>query len=66
MKVLDGTIDGRSRESRDAGDERNTSSPQLFGIDGGDKVLLSLSQVGEQRSVSLLEFVCFAHAGSIA
>lgn len=66
MKVLNGTIDGRASESRNAGDEGNTSSTQLFGIDGSDKVSLSLIQVGEQRSVSLLKFVCFAHAGSIA
>ncbi len=66
MKVLKGTIDRRARESRSAGDEGNTSSPQMFGVDGSDKVLLSLIQVGEQRSVSLLKFFCFAHAGSIA
>lgn len=48
MKILNGTIDGRARESRHTGDEGNTSSPQLFGIDGSDKVLLSLIQVGEQ------------------
>jgi len=48
MKILNGTIDGRARESRHTRDEGNTSSPQLFGIDGSDKVLLSLIQVGEQ------------------
>jgi len=47
MKILKGTRDGRARESRHTGDEGNTSSPQLFGIDGSDKVLLSLIQVGE-------------------
>ena len=61
MKILNGTIDGRARESRHTGDEGNTSSPQLFGIDGSDKVLLSLIQVGEQRSVFLLQFFLFAH-----
>ena len=54
MKVLNGTIEGRARESRNTGDEGDPSSPQLFGIDGSDKVLLSLIQVGEQRSVFLL------------
>lgn len=65
MKILNGTIDGRARESRHTGDEGNTSSPQLFGIDGSDKVLLSLIQVGEQRSVFLLQFFLFAHTVSI-
>ena len=65
MKILNGTIDGRARESRHTGDECNTSSPQLFGIDGSDKVLLSLIQVGEQRSVFLLKFFLFAHTVSI-
>ena len=40
----------------DTGDEGDTSSPQLFGIDGSDEVLLSLIQVGEQRGVFLLQF----------
>ena len=65
MKILNGTRDGRARESRHTGDECNTSSPQLFGIDGSDKVLLSLIQVGEQRSVFLLKFFLFAHTVSI-
>ena len=60
MKVLNGTIDGRARESRHTGDEGNTSSPQLFGIDGSDKVLLSLIQVGEQRSIFLFKFFFLA------
>jgi len=38
---------------------------QLFGIDGSDKVLLSLIQVREQRSVFLLKFFLFAHIVSI-
>ena len=65
MKILNGTIDGRARESRHTGNEGNTSSPQLFGIDGSDKVSLSLIQVGEQRSVFLLKFFLFAHTVSI-
>jgi hypothetical protein len=47
MKVLEGTIEGRARESRNPGDEGDPSSPQLFGIDGSDQVLLSLIQVGK-------------------
>jgi hypothetical protein len=65
MKVLNGPIDGRARESCHSGDEGNTSSPQLFGIDGSDKVLLSLIQVGEQRSVFQLKFFFLAHTASI-
>ena len=65
MKILNGTIDGRARESRHTGDEGNTSSPQLFGSDGSDKVLLSLIEVREQRSVFLLKFFLFAHTVSI-
>src|SRR4051794_21034966 len=65
MKVLKGTIEGRARESRNAGDERNTSSPQLIGIDGSDQVLLSLIQVGEQSGVFLLQSFFLAHTGSL-
>ena len=65
MKVLDGTMNGRAREARDTGDEGDTPSPQLFGIDGGNKVLLSLIQMGEQRCILLLKLILFAHAGSI-
>src|SRR5437868_65189 len=65
MKVLEGTINRRAREARDTGDEGDTPSPQLFGIDGSDKVLLSLVQMGEQRGISLLKLFLFAHAGSI-
>jgi hypothetical protein len=65
MKVLEGTINSRAREARDTGDEGDTPSPQLFGIDGGNKVLLSLIQMGEQRCILLLKLILFAHAGSI-
>ena len=65
MKALDSTIDGRARESGNTGDEGNTSSPQLFGIDGSDKVLLSLIQVRKQQAVFLLKFFCCAHTDSI-
>ena len=65
MKVLKSTIEGRARESRKTGDEGDPASPQLFGIDGSDQVLLSLIQVGEQRSVFLLQFYFLTHTGSI-
>ena len=65
MKVLEGTIEGRARESRETGDECDPSSPQLFGVDGSDQVLLSFIQVGEQRSVFLLQFFFSTHTGSI-
>ena len=65
MKVLKSTIEGRAGESRKTGDEGEPSSPQLFGIDGSDQVLLSLIQVGKQRSVFLLQFFFSAHTGSI-
>jgi hypothetical protein len=48
MKVLDGTINSRARESRDTRDEGDASSPQPFGIEGSDEVLLPLIEVGEQ------------------
>ena len=65
MKVLDGTINGRARESRDTRDEGDASSPQPFGVEGSDEVLLPLIEVGEQRGVSLLQFLFSAHTGSI-
>src|SRR5512135_3627117 len=55
MKVRKGPIDGRAREARHTGDKGNPSSTQPFGSDGSDEVLLSLTQVGEQRSVFLLQ-----------
>ena len=64
-KALDGPIDGRARESGNTGDEGNTSSSQLLGIDGSDKVLLSLIQVRKQQAVFLLKFFCCAHTDSI-
>ncbi len=65
MKVLDGTINSRARESRDTRDEGDASSPQPFGIEGSDEVLLPLIEVGEQRGVFLLQFFFSAHTGSI-
>ena len=65
MKVLDGTINRRARESRGTRDEGDASSPQPFGIEGSDEVLLPLIEVGEQRGVFLLQFFFSAHTGSI-
>src|SRR3954462_14218599 len=65
MKVLDGTINSRARESRDTRDEGDASSPQPFGIEGSDEVLLPLIEVGEQRGVFLLQFFFSGHTGSI-
>src|SRR5438309_3653120 len=66
MKVPDGTIDRRARESRDTRDEGDPSSPQLFGIEGDDEVSLPLIEMGEQRGVFLLQFFFLAHTGSIS
>src|SRR5580698_5548552 len=52
-ETLDSPIDGRTRESGEAGDTRNTPSPRLLCIDGGDKMLLSLIQVRKQQAVFL-------------
>src|SRR3954462_6416785 len=65
MKVLDGTINSRARESRDTRDEGDASSPQPFGIEGDDEVSLPLIEVGEQRGVFLLQFFFSAHTGRI-
>src|SRR4051812_42456424 len=66
MKVPDGTIDRRARESRGTRDEGDPPSPQLFGIEGDDEVSLPLIEVGEQRGVFLLQFFFSAHTGSIS
>src|SRR3954471_24162427 len=66
MKVPDGTIDRRARESRGTRDEGDPPSPQLFGIEGDDEVSLPLIEVGEQRGVFLLQFSFSAHTGSIS
>ncbi len=65
-KALDSPIDGRARKSGETGDPRNTPSPQLLCIEGGDKMLLSLIEVRKQQGVFLLEFLCCAHTDSIA
>ena len=65
MKVLDGTINSRARESRDTRDEGDASSPQPSGIEGSDEVSLPLIEVGEQPGVFLLQFFFAAHTGSI-
>ena len=65
MKAANGLIDRRARESGDTGHEGDTSSPQLFRIDGSDQVLLSHIQVWKQQVVFLLEFLCWVHTGSI-
>src|SRR5262249_53683637 len=58
-QLLDGPIDGRTGEPRQAGDAQNTPSPQLLCIDGSAEVLLSFIQVRKQQAVFLLElFVC--------
>jgi hypothetical protein len=66
MKVPDGTIDRRARESREPRDEGDPSSPQLFGIEGDDEVSLPLIEMREQRGVFLLQFCFSAHIGSIS
>src|SRR5437899_7831809 len=42
VETPDGMIDGRARESGDAGHEGDTPAPKLFRIDSSDQVLLSL------------------------
>jgi hypothetical protein len=64
MKVLEGTIDSRAREARGTGDEGDAPSPQPFSINGGNKVLLSFIQMGEQRCIRLLKLILVAHVGS--
>src|SRR3984957_12636524 len=66
MKAPDGTIDCRAGESGSTTNKGNSSPPQLFSIQGGDKVLLSLVQVRKQQGVFLLKFVSGAHSSSIA
>jgi hypothetical protein len=61
-KALNSAIDGRTRESGNAGDAGNTSSSQLLCIEGSDKVSLSLIQVRKQHAVFLSEFFGRAHA----
>ena len=56
MKALHGTIEGGARQARNAGDQSDASSPQLFRIDGSDQVLLMLIQMREQHVVFLLKF----------
>src|SRR3954463_16142189 len=65
MKVPDGSIDRRARESRGTRDEGDPPSPQPFGIEGDDEVSLPLIEVGEQRGVFLLQFFFSAHTGRI-
>src|SRR5208337_4100729 len=59
-------IDGRARKTSNAGDDGNTSSSQLLGVERSDQMLLSLIQVRKQRVEFMLKFFCCAHAGSIA
>lgn len=66
LKIPNRTIDRGTREASGTGHERNSSSPQLFRINGSDKVLLSLIQVWKQQSVFLFEFVRCVHTNSIA
>src|SRR5208283_4979421 len=65
-KALDGPIDGRARKTSNAGDDGNTSSSQLLGVERSHQMLLSLIQVRKQRVEFMLKFFCCAHAGSIA
>src|SRR5208337_2645803 len=65
-KALDGPIDGRARKTSNAGDDGNTSSSQLLGVERSDQMLLSLIQVRKQRVEFMLTFFCCAHASSIA
>ena len=60
-KALNGTRDGGTRQTRGTDHEGNPSSPQLFRINGSDKVLLVIIQVREQQVVFLLKFFNGSH-----
>jgi hypothetical protein len=61
MEIPDRTRDRRARETRDTRDEGDASPPELLGIEGDDKVLLPLIEVGKQRSLFPLQFFFLAH-----
>src|SRR5208337_3015535 len=65
-KALDRPIDGRARKTSNTGDDGNTSSSQLLGVERSDQMLLPLIQVREQRVEFMLKLFCCAHASSIA
>src|SRR5208337_1541947 len=65
-KALDRPIDGRARKTSNTGDDGNTSSSQLLGVERSDQMLLSLIQVRKQRVEFMLKLFCCAHASSIA
>src|SRR5271166_5320498 len=65
-KPLRNPSDPSARRTSNAGDDGNTSSSQLLGVERSHQMLLSLIQVRKQRVEFMLKFFCCAHAGSIA
>src|SRR5712691_6602204 len=62
MQAPNGTIERGARQASEAGHEGKPSSPQLFRIEGSDKMLLALIKVRKQQSVFRLKFVRFVHS----
>ena len=60
MKVLNGTIDGRTRESRHTGDEDDRSAPNCSASTAAIKCCCHLFRWGNREAYLCSEFFCWA------